>query len=242
MPRRWRIPPDNSCGKRRSNPCSFTRRRTEVNFGLPLQPGKSQHFQRQRNIFLDRAPRKQHCILEHQADLMRFACRIDGLTVDGHRTGTGTYQSGDHSEYGRFSAAARPEEADKFLVADRQLDLFERMDLPPAGIEYFGNVGQRDDRLARLRAGNIIDPNAVRRCSPARGTTLHPDPASSRKNRAGVRHTYSGFGPPTLHAHGVFISTSERRSRESSRPSAKCSPRTPICACRSSSLDHAPSS
>src|ERR1700738_2816636 len=128
-------------------------------FDLPLEPGKSQHFQRQRNIFLDRAPRKQHCILEHQADLMRFACRINGLTVDGHRTGTGPDQSGDHSEYGRFSAAARPEKADKFLVADRQLDLFERMDLPPAGIEYFGNVGQRDDRLARLGAGNIIDPN-----------------------------------------------------------------------------------
>src|SRR5271166_1950208 len=32
-----------------------------------------------------------------------------------------------------------------------------------------------------------------------------------------VHDTYSGFGPPTFHAHGVFISTSERRSRESSR-------------------------
>src|SRR3984893_7671645 len=200
---------------------------------LPLQPGKSQHFQRQRNIFLDRAPRKQHCILEHQADLMRFACRIDGLTVDGHRTGTGTYQSGDHSEYGRFSEASRPEKAHKFLVANRQLDLFERMDLPPAGIEYFGNVGQRDDRLPRLGGGNIIDPNRYDGVHPHEELRSTLIPHLHAKNVPGCttpilvsarpRSTHTAYSSQRPSA-AVARAPAQARSARRAHPSAPAAP------------------
>src|SRR4030088_869788 len=85
---------------------------------LPLIFWNLEDFEGQFDIFANCSPRKQHCILEHETDVVRLAGQLDGGAVDQDLTACRLQQPSRQSESGCFSATARPNDSQEFLKSD----------------------------------------------------------------------------------------------------------------------------
>ena len=81
--------------------------------------------ERQSDVVYHRAVRQKHVLLQHIADLARLT--RDVLAIEQYLTLLGTVQTRDDIEQCRFTAAADTEQADKFPVAQDQVDILDHV-------------------------------------------------------------------------------------------------------------------
>src|SRR5450830_348775 len=117
-----------------------------------LEPGQAEHLDQiahflcglfcrqlaqlrtEHHVFFHRQPRQHVAGLKNHADLRRRP--FDRLVVDQHFAFVVRHQTGDDTQQSALAAAAGAEDGDEFPFADRQRDVFERVDGVLAGIAF----------------------------------------------------------------------------------------------------------
>ena len=108
-------------------------------------------FNRQQNVVEHGAPRQQNRVLEHDA---AGALRPFYLpSLDGNRAAAGLYQARDHQQQRALATAGWAQQRNEFVVADVQIDRFDRMNRVAPHAIGLGYSGQSDFRPELKRDG-----------------------------------------------------------------------------------------
>ena len=124
------MPPDNSRGKRLSNPPSPTRLMRSIARGARFGLVEPEDFGRQQDVVEHRAPLQQHGLLEHDADVAGRA--QERRAVEQQLAARRPDERADQLEQGRFSAAGRADQRDEFVLLDREIDILQGRHPPVA--------------------------------------------------------------------------------------------------------------
>jgi hypothetical protein len=106
---------------------------------LPRQAGKHAQFQTERHVLVNAHVRVQRVVLEHHGDVA-VARRhvVDDPVADEDLAAGRLFQARDHAQGGRFAAAGRPDEHEKFTVADVEVQAVD-------GANFFFGLGVGKD-------------------------------------------------------------------------------------------------
>ena len=86
--------------------------------------GHLSQFQTERHVVVNGHVRIQRVVLEHHRDIPVFRRDVvDQAAVDVEFAVRNFFQPRDHAEGGGFTAAGRPDEDDKFLIFDIQIEI-----------------------------------------------------------------------------------------------------------------------
>src|SRR5262249_7447606 len=91
----------------------------------------------ERDVVLDRQPRKQRRLLEHHAAIRPRS--LDGLAIDENPPGGRRFEAGDEVQERGLAAAAGADQRDDLLLLDGESDVEERRDKGVAGRKALGD-------------------------------------------------------------------------------------------------------
>src|SRR5712692_2201574 len=107
------------------------------------------------DVRADRTPRKQRGLLEHEADVLRALRLLRGTTADLDASDRRLDEAADDPEERGLAAAARTDERDELVLADRERDLADRFDRGVLRLERLRDAVDDDvsSRVAGRRRG-----------------------------------------------------------------------------------------